>query len=357
MPHRDTHSDHPPRALTPMGPPLGWVASRCLQAPPHPLSCTRCVDACPVAALAFHEDGDDGVALRASDACHGCGQCVPACPSEALVSTELDALMEQPPLGEPLRLGCHRVVEVGGPARLHCLRTLGPDLLAWLAARAAPAALTLTLPEGCRDCPAAPGQAPDTWRRDAEALVTVADTPSASDFRAARPAVSRRDLLRGRPAPRLPAIAAADAAPAARRLERQRVAAEALGKPHAAPALPGLSLAPDACRAHGVCARVCPTTALQETPEGELVFDPRACLDCGHCQSACPEGALATGAPDGPQAVTLRSTPRIDCFQCRRPFTPPGGDSARNGNETTARCPACRREAALMQESFDDLFG
>lgn len=357
MPHRDTHSDHAPRSLTPLGTPLGWVASRCLQAPPHPLACRLCLDACPAEALGFHEADDDSVALLASDACHGCGQCVPACPSEALVSAEVEALREGQAEGEPLRLGCHRVAESVEPMRLHCLRALGPDLLAEMAARAMPGVVTLTLPEGCRDCAAAPAHVSDAWRRDAEALVTVSEVPAASDYRAARPAVSRRDLLRGRAAPRLPAVPADDATPGARRLERQRAAAAALGAPHSAPPLPGLILDLDACRAHGVCTRVCPTAALQETPEGELVFDPLACLDCGHCLTACPEGALTTGTSTGPKAVTLRSTRRIACFQCGRPFAPPGSNSPGDGNPTRARCPACRREAALMQESFDDLFG
>lgn len=357
MPHRDTHSHPTPRPLTPLGPALGWVASRCLQAPPHPLACTRCADACQVAALAFHEDDEGRVALLTSDACHGCGQCVPACPSEALVSAEIDSLLTGQADGEPLHLACHRVREGSKRVRLHCLRSLGPDLLSWLAACAAPETLTLTLPEDCRDCAAAPAHGPDTWRDRAQALATVGEMPAASDYRAARPAVSRRDLLRGRPAPRLPAIAADDAAPGPRRAERQRAAAQALGNPRLAPSPPGLSLDPDACRAHGVCTRVCPTVALQETPEGELVFDPLACLDCGHCLTACPEGALAAGAPDGPDAVTLRRTRRLDCFQCGRPFTPPGSQSTRDADETTATCPACRREAALMEESFDGLFG
>ena len=360
MPHRDTHSDHTPRPLTPLGTPLGWVAARCLQAPPHPLACTRCADACPVEALAFHEDDEGGLALLASDACHGCGQCLPSCPSEALVSAEVDTLVAGQAQGETLRLGCHRTayrsVEGSNLHRQHCLRALGPDLMASLAARAAPEGVALHLPDGCRDCPAAPTDAQDDWRSVAESLATITDTSARSNFHAARPAVSRRDLLRGRAAPRLPAIATDDAAPKARRLQRQQAAAEALGE-WVAPALPGLSLNNDACLAHGVCARVCPTEALQETQGGELTFDPLACLDCGHCLTACPEAALASVESMGHQAVLLRKARRIDCFLCGCPFTPLAGKGARDTIESASTCPACRREAALMQESFDDLFG
>ncbi|MGJ7459238.1 4Fe-4S dicluster domain-containing protein [Halomonas sp. MA07-2] len=347
-----------PSALRHSQPGIGWISSRCLQAPPHPLACTRCIDACPVEALAFHEDDDDGVSLLASDACHGCGQCLPACPSEALVSADIEALVVGQTEGEPLRLGCHRVMETEHSplTRLHCLHALGPDLLASLAARATPEAVALHLPEGCHGCDAAPAE-PERWLEQARRFCHISNSPASSDFRAARPSVSRRDLLRGRPAPRLPAIADDDAAPKARRLQRQRAAAEALGDTRVAPILPGLALNTDACRAHSVCARVCPTEALRETPEGELTFDPQACLDCGHCLTACPEGALATGESIGKETVTLRKARRIDCFLCGRPFTPHAGEDTPDDIENATTCPACRREAALMQESFDDHFG
>ncbi|MDZ7852431.1 MAG: 4Fe-4S binding protein [Halomonas sp.] len=335
---------------------LGWVASRCLQAPPHPLACSRCLDACPTEALAFQEH-DDGVSPLASDACHGCAQCVAACPSEALVSAEIDALMTGQAQGEPIGLGCHRVTDQKDLTRLHCLRALGPDLLAWLTARAAPGAVTLMLPASCRDCEAAEPAEQDGWLEQAQTFCHISEANAGEDYRAARTAVSRRDLLRGRPAPRPPAIAAEDAAPKARRVQRQQAAAEALKETRAAPALPGLSLDADACRAHGVCARVCPTEALQETQEGDLNFDPLACLDCGHCLSACPEGALTRTEGSQTAAVTLRQGQRIDCRSCGRPFTPVDGELRRDAAETLSTCPACRREAALMEESFHELFG
>lgn len=352
MPHHDTHSHYTPSPLASRGIPLGWLASRCLQAPPHPLACTRCLDACPVEALAFYEDAS-GVSLLASDFCHGCAQCVPACPSEALVSVEIDAMVKEQTEGKPLRLGCHRLAEDSYPVRLHCLRALGPDLLTWLAARATPEALVLFLPNGCHGCEAAPTK-PDSWLEQAHRLCHISNIPSGSDFRAARSVVSRRDLLRGHPAPQLPAIAAEDAFPKARRLQRQLAATEALGETRVA--LPGLRLNADACRAHGICAQVCPTEALQETQDGVLIYDPQACLDCSHCLNACPEMALTRTDLSQATAITLRRVQRIDCQSCSRPFTPDDGD-LRCDTAETITCPACRRESALMLESFHELFG
>jgi Fe-S-cluster-containing hydrogenase component 2 len=352
MPQTPSSSCCTPKLLRPTLPGIGWLPSRCLQAPPHPLACVRCIDTCPAEALAFQ--GGEGVALLASDACHGCAQCVAVCPTEALVNTEIETLLADQTKGEPLRLGCHRVGNEPGMARLHCLRSLGPDQLAWLSARAAPEAVALYLPDGCHDCPAAPQEARDAWHHDAKALAAVIDTPSRNDFHAARPAVSRRDLLRGRPAPRLPAIAPDDAAPKARRLQRKLIAAQALGDTQTALVLPGLSLDPDACRAHGVCARVCPTEALQETPSGELIFNALDCLDCGHCLTACPEGALQRAESHGTTSLTLRETRTLDCFECGRRFN--SKDSG-NAGEATPTCSACQRERTLLQESFHDLFG
>lgn len=338
-----------PKPLRPSLPSIGWLPSRCLQAPPHPLACTRCIDACPAEALAFRENGD-GVSLLASDACHGCAQCVPTCPTEALVSTEIDALVADRAEGEPLRLGCHRASNETGLRRLHCLRSLGPDRLAWLRVRAMPGQLELHLPDACQGCLAAPLPERDRWFEQADLLCRVFTSSASADYQSSSNAVSRRALLLGRTKPQLPLIDADDSAPKARRLQRHMAAGPHLDN-LASPPLPGLALDQDACQGHGVCARVCPTTALQETPNGELIFNALDCLDCGHCLTACPQGALQVGEAGQPVPVTLRQIEQADCFECGRPFT------LKHSATADKTCPACRREKALMQESFHELFG
>lgn len=233
--------------------------------------------------------------------------------------------------------------------RLHCLRALGPDLLAWLKVKAIPSQVELHLPDSCRGCLAAPLVEHDYWLEQASLLCSVTDTSAETDYQSASYTVSRRDLLLGRPAPQLPDIDANDSAPKARRLQR-KLAASTLDETLSA-LLPGLKLDLDACQAHGVCARVCPTTALEQTPQGELIFNASECLDCGHCLSACPEGALLAGEAGRTSPVILRQVEQADCFECGRSFALK--DSVAPDNN----CPACRREKTLMQESFHDLFG
>jgi len=40
------------------------------------------------------------------------------------------------------------------------------------------------------------------------------------------------------------------------------------------------------------CSKVCPTKALKPREEGGVRFDTSLCIGCGHCQEACPLGAI-----------------------------------------------------------------
>ena len=41
---------------------------------------------------------------------------------------------------------------------------------------------------------------------------------------------------------------------------------------------------------HPACASACPVTALQKTPEGPVIYDPKKCIGCRYCVWACPFG-------------------------------------------------------------------
>jgi Fe-S-cluster-containing hydrogenase component 2 len=337
--------DSKPTALRQSIPGISWVASRCLQAPPHPLACHHCAKACPAGALDFHEGK-----LKASDACHGCAQCVAACPTEALVSAEITQVINSLPAGKSPELGCHRAGDEPGKKRLHCLRALGPDQLAWLRMQTMPGQVALYLPDACQGCLAGPQDEEDSWLEHAKGLCRVTTAPAAVNYHNPSYAVSRRSLLLGRSVPPLPNIEADDSAPKARRLQRHLHAASKLEETLPL-TLPGLALEQHTCHGHSVCARVCPTTALQKTPDGELIFNAMECLDCGHCLTACPEGALKAGKDGQPVPVMLHKVEQADCFECGRPFAPEDSTTA------VKTCPACRRESELMRESFRELFG
>jgi nitroreductase/NAD-dependent dihydropyrimidine dehydrogenase PreA subunit len=57
----------------------------------------------------------------------------------------------------------------------------------------------------------------------------------------------------------------------------------------------------DRCRRDGLCARVCPTTALRVGPGGVPAVQPGVpCYACGQCAAVCPQGAVrvAGASPD-----------------------------------------------------------
>lgn len=334
-------------------PAIGWRASRCLQPSPHPLDCSRCLDACPTSALSFQDRGT-GKQLITSDACHGCSQCVPACPTEALVSTEINDLLDEKADINPLQLSCHRLAPDPQFTRVHCLRALGRDTFAWLAAKN-PGGVTLHLPDQCRGCRAgvASAEGADNWLAMVTTYAEIQDQTAESEYRAAPASVSRRDLLLGRAAPALPFVRSGDTAPRARRQLRELSALELQSTTQRQPALPQLTLNAEACEAHGVCARVCPTDALQESATGELIFKPDFCLDCGHCLSGCPEQALTMNYTTTRDIQLLRETQAVTCFDCGNHFKP----SATQHHANTPRCPACQREQQMIKESFHELFG
>lgn len=101
------------------------------------------------------------------------------------------------------------------------------------------------------------------------------------------------------------------------------------------------------CSACGICARLCPTTAISQERRvsyEEIGFLSSRCTNCGLCQEACPEGAIRfqeeislADALDN-EATVLARVRMNECRAC--------GDTIRTGRNTL--CPTCdKRHAAL----------
>lgn len=90
-----------------------------------------------------------------------------------------------------------------------------------------------------------------------------------------------------------------------------------------------ISINADACTLCFSCANVCPTSALQtgkETPA--ILFTEMDCVQCGLCESACPETAISreqrfifnSDVRDNPR--TLHKDEAFCCLDCGKPFAP-----------------------------------
>lgn len=74
------------------------------------------------------------------------------------------------------------------------------------------------------------------------------------------------------------------------------------------------------------CVSACPADALRDNPDKpELRFIETACVQCGLCQSTCPEQAISLQPqlnllPSAMQPVTLNEEEPFECIKCGTPF-------------------------------------
>jgi ferredoxin len=131
-------------------------------------------------------------------------------------------------------------------------------------------------------------------------------------------------------------------------LERQRLIGVLQGSPqlwdHPVPVQIGAARisADERCTACGVCARVCPTSALEFTLDARDVFQLRfsagRCTDCGICIQLCEPDALQRAPLHTlrdliePEMVTLITLTLRACSKCGVKFA---------GSDSVALCPIC----------------
>jgi|GEM_PF-618560 len=131
-------------------------------------------------------------------------------------------------------------------------------------------------------------------------------------------------------------------------LERQRLIGVLQGSPQLwnQPVPPQIGAArisaDERCTACGVCARVCPTNALEFTLDAPDVFQLRfsagRCMDCGVCVQLCEPNALQRGSVHTlrdliePEMVTLITLTLRACSKCGVKFA---------SNDSARLCPIC----------------
>ncbi len=115
--------------------------------------------------------------------------------------------------------------------------------------------------------------------------------------------------------------------------------------------LPAPQLTVSGCQACGVCAKVCPSDALDLSVDGgvaTLTQNVDACTGAQACVTSCPYDALQVAgqltlmdAVESP-ARQIASFAVAECQRCRAAF--PAGEAA-DGSEKTM-CPTCERKSA-----------
>jgi ferredoxin len=379
-------------------------SGRCVNRRHGGAQCSRCVEACPVQAIALHGQEPQ----LDESACVRCGLCLHVCPTDVYTPAldferRLGQTVANLPL-EPLALVCaahpapaittSKVTAVVQHRR--CLAGLSPADLLELSAGGRRALWLDDSP--CTECVIGSAQAALQGSADsARALLHAAgrppaillhsERPPAADARAVRvplfdgaqPAISRRSFLsRFRPSQaeqtEIEEVAYVEdwiqrGAPVSTRLpqqvpEGQRKLLAALGHLESAQAgefataqspFAAVQVDTNLCSACGLCARFCPTGALHFTAQDgvfDLSFQPAACVDCGVCAAACPEHAILLGesmdlgAILADDIVPLAAGELVRCSVC-------GAPTAQTTGVPMVRCHVCRQGAGVVTSLRD----
>lgn len=311
------------------------------------VGCTRCLDRCPAGAIAPRGDA----AFINPSRCEGCGACAAACPTGAVsyfgarvrdfvhsvrsgtVGSQRDdvrapaLLLYEPGHGGPL-LSAYRDLGIELPR--HLLRLSVPSVAAvghdqLLAAIAAGYAAVVVL------VPARHRASYATINAEAELATAILGMAGHSNPFVILHGVQDPDelvaALAALPSERGPVIADDSFGPTKRasmRLLLRSLATPAVavlalesGAPYGAIALDGTR-----CTMCFACASVCPTSALQDTPDRPaLRFTERTCIQCGLCVATCPEEALKllprlNFSADADMPVILNEEPVALCRRC-----------------------------------------
>jgi len=320
-------------------------------------TCQACFTICPVEAIRVGEPPS-----LETKKCLSCLACLPVCPTGAFQADDavpnlLNCAARLEAKSIELLCELHLHPESGLKESNTAIRIKG--CLAGIGSGGYLALLALGLDEvivrtdGCVECPlgslnaqieaqiGATHELLSAWERENALLASGSLAKQALVERlvweASNPPLSRRDLFRM--ATRQGQVAAARVLAADQPVtgkhsshERQRMLAAIAHLPEPSPESAALSLdgmgfglltISEACTACGVCARACPSGALQFTNQEDLhfqlTFKPGICIGCGACTAVC-----------GSEAIDLQLAPTFEqVFGSPEPLTLISGDLAR----------------------------
>ncbi len=365
--------------------PITLHSERCLNGRFRALDCSLCADTCPAEGAIAVVDGKPSLN---NNLCLQCGLCLHRCPTDAFtrrnsLSAKLIQVVQRLPSGK-VDLVCpqHPQPEHGPAAwavqTQRCLAALSPATL-----------LTLSTSDHeiwlddshCPDCPLAYVQTTiaETVTRSNGWIKVLPDMAfvrlrSEEDedpimveqrpvHNPAMAPVSRRGLFStlrtarkkaATPDEGMEMVKSGRAVPISDRLPQtlphQHAKIISILEQHASPEIPFLAPAgfdvdidEARCTACTLCAKFCPTGALEFASDGDLFdlcYQPSLCLgrDCAICVLACPEKAVSVSRPGEPHDLLSRSSlingDLNHCQSCRQPI--------RAGADLPDTCFACR---------------
>lgn len=353
----------------------------CLHSWNKAATCDRCVQVCPVGALTV-----DGTIHLDESVCVQCGLCLPICPVGAFSGTDdtVDLLKTVAHLSKRdiVEMACviHPQAEKGpshSSAVLRssgCLAALGTS--AYLSLFALGVSHIVLRLDACADCPLGQVQPEIKNNLMLACQIATSETADATEMASlvtqihpewperrvmsvAHPTRSRREFFKSlttvddlpplvsqliadepqtneKPLPRerRRLLAAWQLLPADERPMPSATALEALSFAH---------ITADAnCTACGLCARVCPTDALQlivdnDKDNYQLAFMAKNCVDCGLCVALCEPGALHRQPPKAEKLLVdqpeiLQQGLLQHCQRCKTSFA---------GSADSHLCPIC----------------
>ncbi len=267
---------------------------------PYAHPCRLCIDACPHQAISEYREIN-------SKKCTECGVCMAVCPSDGLVDRNTDLFHHYIESSEAITLNCPQAIPVG--FEISCLGTIDRDL--WttlmLAARGKEVKIHTGKCAECLDKKAclqsvkAFKEVHKDWPDHPSILIQVSPDQGEKIPRTDRVTTKNESPEKGGWKKKgwekiesiLPGLTADEAYLIPR--TKQLLTRHLESNPEQKIPIPALGIN-DQCTNCGVCAAICPQTALSKKENGNeltLIYEPYKCVRCQRCVNICNPKALS----------------------------------------------------------------